>query len=176
MDQNLFLRNPKRAGGIPRIGKEIRAAGPSRPVDRTDRILLRALLQDGRASYSALANRLGLTDNGVRYRVENLRRQGAIRGFTIRTDPVALQRPLGVTIRLETLPENLELVAAHLRRIPQLHQIYALASRANLLAVGHFRDAKELAAVLNEDFKIPEIKSHEVDIITSVVREEPLTP
>ena len=145
-------------------------------MDRTDRALLRHLMQDGRMSFAALATKLRLTDNGVRYRIEQLRKEGVIRGFTVRTDPGAMERPLGVIIRVQTLPETEREVTAHLRRIPQLHVIYTVASRTNLIVVGHFRDAKELSDVLNDRFKIAQIRSHEVDIITRVIREEAVAP
>jgi DNA-binding Lrp family transcriptional regulator len=60
------------------------------PLDRLDRALIALLTEDARASYAELGNRVGLSASAVKRRVDRLRADGAITGFTVRLDPAAL--------------------------------------------------------------------------------------
>jgi Lrp/AsnC family transcriptional regulator, leucine-responsive regulatory protein len=140
-------------------------------MDRIDRALLRLLLEDGRTTYAALAQQLNLTDNGVRYRIDQLRKSGVIKRFTVQLDPAGLDRRLAAVLKIETLPEHADLVSETLRRSPQFLHVYNLAARTNVLGVAHFRDALELTDFVQKRLRLPEIKSVEVDVVTRVVRE-----
>lgn len=61
-------------------------------MDDLDQALLAALRRDGRASISDLAGRLGVTRATIRARMDRLRREGEIVGFTavLRGDAEAL--------------------------------------------------------------------------------------
>ncbi|MEW1912619.1 Lrp/AsnC family transcriptional regulator [Kitasatospora sp. NPDC085895] len=54
------------------------AEGPLPPVDETDRVLLGLLQVDGRASFAALAERVGLSQPATRARVLRLLESGAV--------------------------------------------------------------------------------------------------
>jgi DNA-binding Lrp family transcriptional regulator len=60
------------------------------PLDRLDRALIALLTEDARASYAELGARVGLSASAVKRRVDRLRADGAITGFTVRLDPAAL--------------------------------------------------------------------------------------
>jgi DNA-binding Lrp family transcriptional regulator len=60
------------------------------PLDRLDQALIALLTEDARASYAELGNRVGLSASAVKRRVDRLRADGAITGFTVRLDPAAL--------------------------------------------------------------------------------------
>jgi DNA-binding Lrp family transcriptional regulator len=59
-------------------------------VDDVDRALVAALLSDGRASFAELGAAVSLSASAVKRRVDRLRAQGVIRGFTTVVDPAAL--------------------------------------------------------------------------------------
>jgi DNA-binding Lrp family transcriptional regulator len=59
-------------------------------VDEVDRALVAALLSDGRASFAELGAAVSLSASAVKRRVDRLRAQGVIRGFTTVVDPAAL--------------------------------------------------------------------------------------
>ena len=52
-------------------------------MDATDQSILAALRRDARASYSDLAQALGLSRTTVRGRIERMRADGQILGFTV---------------------------------------------------------------------------------------------
>ena len=62
---------------------------PKRPrsLDRTDRLILKCLQEDGRISNVALAKKVNLTTTPCLERVRRLERDGYIKGYTALLDP-----------------------------------------------------------------------------------------
>ncbi|WP_232109670.1 Lrp/AsnC family transcriptional regulator [Streptomyces buecherae] len=55
-----------------------------------DERIVHALAEDARRSYADIGAEVGLSAPAVKRRVDRLRAEGAITGFTVRVDPVAL--------------------------------------------------------------------------------------
>jgi DNA-binding Lrp family transcriptional regulator len=54
-------------------------------MDQTDRNILSYLRDDGRASYTELADELGVSEGTVRNRVQRMKEEGVIERFTVET-------------------------------------------------------------------------------------------
>jgi len=67
----------------------LRKARPT-TLDKIDRAILAALLENGRMTYQALSERVGLSPRPCLERVRRLEERGVIRGFTVLLDPEAL--------------------------------------------------------------------------------------
>ena len=65
-------------------------AEPGVPTVDVDRVLLAALTRDGRASYTDLAERVGLSVSAVHQRVRRLEQRGLIKGYRAVLDPARL--------------------------------------------------------------------------------------
>ena len=63
-------------------------------MDAVDRLLLRLLQEDARATYHDLGRSVRLSANTVSDRVRRLRASGVVRGYRAELDPAALGRPL----------------------------------------------------------------------------------
>ena len=63
-------------------------------MEDTDRAIVRALTEDGRLSYTDLAERVGLSVSAVHQRVRRLEQRGVIKGYTARIDHEAIGLPL----------------------------------------------------------------------------------
>src|SRR4051812_6655018 len=60
------------------------------PIDAIDRRIVELLFEDGRMSVNQLAEGVNISRSAAYQRLNRLRRDGIIRGFTVRTDPEAL--------------------------------------------------------------------------------------
>lgn len=60
------------------------------PLDELDRKIVAALVEDGRATYAAVGDQVGLSAPAVKRRLDRLRATGTITGFTARVDESAL--------------------------------------------------------------------------------------
>ena len=69
-----------------------RHRAPKRPpgLDRIDRAILKALREDGRMTYQALSERVGLSARPCLERVRRLEGRGIIRGFSALIDPASV--------------------------------------------------------------------------------------
>jgi DNA-binding Lrp family transcriptional regulator len=65
---------------------------PKRPagLDRIDRAILEALRSNGRMTYQALSERVGLSPRPCLERVKRLEQRGVIRGYSVLLDPASL--------------------------------------------------------------------------------------
>jgi Lrp/AsnC family leucine-responsive transcriptional regulator len=62
--------------------------------DETSLAIIAALAQNGRASYQAIADEVGLSRPAVMERVKRLEEQGVILGYTARLDRARIGRPI----------------------------------------------------------------------------------
>jgi Lrp/AsnC family leucine-responsive transcriptional regulator len=67
-------------------------------MDKIDRELLAALLDDGRATYQELGRAVRLSPNTVADRVKRLQRNGIVKAFRAELDLAALGRPLTLLV------------------------------------------------------------------------------
>lgn len=74
-----------------------------RPLDDTDREILRLLLEDGRRPYSDIGEQVDLSGPAVSDRIDRLRERGVVRGFTVDLDRSVLREgaPLLLTLAVE---------------------------------------------------------------------------
>lgn len=72
-------------------------------LDKIDHLILQALLQDGRASFSAMARDSGLTDVAIKKRFESLKRRGVVGGVSVDLNYKVLgyENPIYVQMRCE---------------------------------------------------------------------------
>jgi len=101
-------------------------------VEDTDRQILQVLAEDGRISYTDLAERVGLSVSAVHQRVRRLEQRGAIRGYTARVDHDALGLPLTAFVSIhpndssapDDAPERLQ----HLTAIEACYSVAGVES------------------------------------------------
>jgi Lrp/AsnC family leucine-responsive transcriptional regulator len=100
----------------------------SHPLDHTSRRILQLLSADGRASYQAIADEIGLSRPAVMERVKRLEEAGFIRGYHARLDRSKSGFPITAFVAIR-YP-----VTEHAGEEPQ---IQALAANPNVLECHH---------------------------------------
>lgn len=76
---------------------------PERPLDDVDRILVRELARDGRATLSYLAARAGLSVSAVQTRVRRLESRGVLTGYAARVNPESVGQLLSAFVAITPL-------------------------------------------------------------------------
>ncbi|HEY9390743.1 MAG TPA: Lrp/AsnC family transcriptional regulator [Mycobacteriales bacterium] len=96
-------------------------------MEELDRLIVAALCQDGRMSYTDLAERVGLSVSAVHQRVRRLEQRGVIRGYSARVDAQALGLPLTAFISIKPIdpaaPDDAPERLAHLEAIEACHSV-----------------------------------------------------
>src|SRR6185437_4129010 len=75
----------------------------SSSVEEIDRAIVKALTADGRASYTDLAERVGLSVSAAHQRVRRLEQRGVIRGYSARVDADLLGLPLTAFVSVKPI-------------------------------------------------------------------------
>ena len=106
-------------------------AGPAGSAD-VDRALLAALARDGRASFTELADRVGLSVSAVHQRVRRLEQRGLITGYRATLDAKALGLPLTAFVSITPIdvaqPDDAPARLAHLPEIEECHSVAGVES------------------------------------------------
>ena len=110
--------SPADTGGVPAID--------------VDRALLATLARDGRASYTELAERVGLSVSAVHQRVRRLEARGLITGYRATLDAKQLGLPLTAFVSITPIdvaqPDDAPARLAHLTAIEECHSVAGMES------------------------------------------------
>jgi Lrp/AsnC family leucine-responsive transcriptional regulator len=108
------------------------AASSYCPAERWRTPTGRSSGDDGRISYTDLAERVGLSVSAVHQRVRRLEARGAIRGYAARVDPEALGLPLTAFVSVHpndpSAPDDAPERLAHLAAIEACYSVAGVES------------------------------------------------
>ncbi len=96
--------------------------------------LLNLLREDARASTSDLARRLGVSRTTVQVRMERLRRDGVIVGYTVKTAPAFEREQIVALVTIVIAPKVMNSVVAALKKRPEVRRIYSVNGPYDLFA------------------------------------------
>ncbi len=114
-------------------------------MDAIDDVILSILATNGRASFAAIGEQVGLSPHGAADRVRRLERDGVITGYSARIDPAGVGRSLDAFIDVRLLPttdsEEFEKRVAHLDSV---REVAFLTGRFDFQLRVACRDADDL--------------------------------
>jgi DNA-binding Lrp family transcriptional regulator len=120
-------------------------------MDAIDRQILALLVVDGRRTYGDIARHVTLSAPAVKRRVDKLRAQGALRGFTAVVDHVALGDRTEALIELFFAPGTLlDEVADTLRGFPEVVEAWSVTGEADAIARVLTQDNASLERLIME--------------------------
>ncbi len=118
-------------------------------MDAVDRQILALLLEDGRRTYDDIARRVSLTAPSVKRRVDRLRAEGALRGFTAVVDHAALGWQTEALVELFYRPgTTLDEVAHTLREHPEVVEAWSVTGEADAIARVRTADNSDLERLI----------------------------
>ena len=117
--------------------------------DPIDRALLALLRDDARAPTAELARALGLSRTTVQSRMERLKRQGVISGFTV-TVPDELEAHLvRAHVMITLAPRRSAAIEVALRRIAEVRVLHSVSGPFDLIAIVAASSIGELDALID---------------------------
>lgn len=136
-----------------------------RNPDETDLKILHLLAEDGRRSYTEIAEHVGLSGPAVSERVRRLEEQGIIKGFKVDVDRSKLGRGLAVLVSLNVKPGHVEEIHDTLNNVDDVEHVYSTVSSKILVHTTISNDGNPRAWVVNNlDFE--KIRGYDVDIVS----------
>ncbi|MBV9353533.1 MAG: Lrp/AsnC family transcriptional regulator [Mycobacterium sp.] len=117
-------------------------------LDDIDRILVRELVADGRATLSELATSTGLSVSAVQSRVRRLESRGVVTGYSARINPEAVGQLLSAFVAITPLdlsqPDDAPARLQHIEAIESCHSVAGEESYILLVRVESPRALEDL--------------------------------
>ncbi|WP_448683042.1 Lrp/AsnC family transcriptional regulator [Pseudomonas nicosulfuronedens] len=116
-------------------------------MDKYDRALLAALLEDGRLSFAELARRINLSPPAVADRVARLEADGVITGYHASVDLAKMGRSIQCLIEMRLNDHRSKTMLDPLLEIPQIIDCYRITGEACVMlkvAVSCTQELEEL--------------------------------
>lgn len=119
------------------------------PLDGVDRILVRELVADGRATLAHLAASAGLSVSAVQARVRRLESRGVVTGYSARLNPEALGRMLSAFVAITPLdPSQPDDAPARLEHIAEIESCHSVAGEESYVLLVRVASARALEDLL----------------------------
>lgn len=131
-------------------------------LDRTDRKIIEALVEDGRLSWRDLAQQIGLSETPTIRRVRSLEQRGLIDGYSARVDEAAVGRPVSVFVSVSLDRQNSDELAvfeAAIVNSPVIMSCFMMAGETDYLLRVAVADIGEFQRFLDQVLRpIPGMK------------------
>ena len=137
-------------------------------MEDTDRAIVRALTDDGRLSYTDLAERVGLSVSAVHQRVRRLEQRGVIKGYTARIDYDALGLPLTAFVAVRPMdPSQPDDAPDRLSVLPQIESCYSVAGEDFYLLMVRVESPAGLERLLQEIRKAANVSTRTTVVLST---------
>ena len=114
-------------------------------LDSKDRKILNILQANSRASYTYIANELGISEATVRYRVKNLIDTGVINEFTVLLDPKKIGFSTSGILMVKIAPDHLEKASEQISDLTETYHVFQNTGEYDIVAVVHAHDLEHLS-------------------------------
>ena len=141
--------------------------GKAADMDDTDHRLIAALRQDARASLSDLAAGLGLSRTTVRARLERLRREGEIVGFSVVLKSDVARDPVRALTLIGIEGRGTDRVMRVLQGYPEVRALHATNGRWDVIAELGTTSLEALDAVLFRIRRLDGVANSETSLLLS---------
>jgi len=110
--------------------------------------LIKLLMENARASYVEIAEKLGVSEAAVRKRIRRLEDLGVIRRYTIDLDPRRLGYEVLAIIGLDVEPEHLLKVMEELKGREEVVRLYLTSGDHMLIIECWFENSQEFSSFI----------------------------
>lgn len=136
------------------------------PLDDVDRRIVAALRADGRISMRALAAELHISRANAYSRVERLRRDGVITGYTATIDPQLYGYGLSAYVYLSIAQQSWKAVRRRVLGMPEVEHGALVSGEHDIVLLVRTRDMTSLRDfVLTRLQEMPEVQSTQTVLI-----------
>ena len=138
--------------------------------DELDNEILRLLQEDSRMSYREIAKALDVSHVNVSSRIRAMEESGVIRGYTVVTDPDALEcYPL--CLRISASPgSDLSAIGSKVADQGEVSMVMRVSGECELLALAMCRDRQSALELLDRVSGIPGIEKAESHVVLEAMK------
>ncbi|AJY76544.1 Lrp/AsnC family transcriptional regulator [Paenibacillus beijingensis] len=135
-------------------------------LDTVDKQILEALHENGRVSYTELAQKIGMSRVAIQARINSMIDEGVIERFTIVINPAKIGVMVSAFFNVDIEPQFLDEVAEKLEMEPSVTSLYHMTGPSTLHMHGIFETTEEMERFLLEKlYKMPGIVKVESQLL-----------
>ncbi|MCI4455954.1 MAG: Lrp/AsnC family transcriptional regulator [Sulfolobus sp.] len=140
-------------------------------LDRLDKEILKILQEDGRISFSKIAQMLNMSESTIHMRIKRLRELGILRGFYADIDMEKIGLKVLAFVQLKADPKKYEQVLNVLKEMKEVAEIYDVTGEYYALVKVVVPSNEDLAKVLDEIGKLDGVTDTYTMIVLRVIKE-----
>jgi Lrp/AsnC family transcriptional regulator, leucine-responsive regulatory protein len=141
-------------------------------LDRTSLEILKILQNKARIANIEVSRQIGLAPSAVLERIRKLEKQGVIKGYEVRLNPVQFQRVQVAFIYVQTVAADSEEVGRRLCLLPDIQEVHFVSGRDCYLVKARVRDTAALGRLLQEEITtIPGVVSTTTETVLATSKE-----
>ena len=146
-----------------------------RQIDSVDRALITEVMHDARISLTDLAERISVSRSTAHARLQRLRDENVITGFTATIDPQAVGLGVAALVFIDIEQHDWRTLRTELAAIPGVEYLAMCAGRFDLMLIARAESIPALRDVLLEQIqRIPGVRSTESVVILDELRSNAL--
>ena len=146
-----------------------------RPLDRTDRLILRYLQENGRISNVALAKKVNLSATPCLERVRRLEKKGYIKGYTAILNPHKVGAGVLVFVEIDlerNSPETFREFRREALKLDELQECHLVSGNFDYLLKARVKDMHEYRSLLGEKIlALPGVSDSRSYVVMEEVKE-----
>ena len=105
-------------------------------LDEADNMIIRMLRENARLTYSEIGKATGISRVAVKHRIEQLEKNGVIKGYHADIDLQAMPKGIRFTLDIEAAPGYYSEVITTLAASSMLHEIYGTSGKSHIHVIG----------------------------------------
>lgn len=137
-------------------------------LDDVDRVLVRELVANGRATLSELAASAGLSVSAVQSRVRRLESRGVVSGYSARINPESLGHLLSAFVAITPLdPSQPDDAPARLEHIAEIESCHSVAGEESYILLVRVESPRALEDLLQRIRTTANVKTRSTIILNT---------
>jgi len=142
-------------------------------LDSVDIKLLKMLQEDGRISFKEMGEKIGMSTSGAKRRIENLKKRGVIKGFTVEVDEGKMGYPVTALLNIHTRPDKAPQVAKDLSNYEEIEEVNRMFQNPEIIAEVHAETMDQVDELKRELAKSRSIGDVEAKIVQEKLKGKP---
>lgn len=142
-------------------------------MDDKDLGILKELVTDARYSYREISRRVKLSVATVKSRVENLEKEGVIKGYTAIVNPQKLGFEVAALIEVVVSKGKLLDVEERLAENPNVYAVYDATGTSDAIILVRFHRREELSKFIKSILAMENVERTITHFVLGIVKEDP---
>jgi len=142
-------------------------------LDSVDIKLLKMLRENGRVSFKEMGEKIGMSTSGAKRRIEDLKKRGVIKGFTVEVDEGKMGYPVTALLNIHTRPDKAPQVAKDLSNYEEIEEVNRMFQNPEIIAKVHAETMDQVDELKRELAKSRSIGDVEAKIVQEKLKGKP---